>query len=90
MRAALATGAAADPDDVAALLVLLDEARTESAERWAAIGRLAPAAKTQRDRAQAATRLLAVLREALSAETLDEASRADWARRIGAMLGAHG
>ena len=90
VRAALAAGTAADGGDVAALVAALDEARAQSAERWEAIGRLAPAAKASRDRAQDATRLLAALRDDLRAGPLDEASRAAWVARIGAMLGPHG
>ena len=81
VRAAVAAGAAPAPDDVAALLTLLDEARAESAARWEAIGRLAPAAKAQRGRAEDAVRLLAELATAL-AEPLDDAARQAWRERL--------
>lgn len=90
VRAALAAGTAPGGDDVAAVVALLDETRAQSAERWDAIGRLAPAAKASRDRVQDAGRLLAALRDDLRAGPLDEASRVAWVARIGAMLGAHG
>lgn len=81
VRAALAAGQAAAPDDVAAVVALLDESRAESAARWDAIGRLAPAAKAQRDRAQDQARLLAELAEALAAP-LDDAARQSWLLRL--------
>ncbi|MBK7070708.1 MAG: hypothetical protein IPH44_00270 [Myxococcales bacterium] len=81
VRAALAAGAAPTPDDVAAVLGLLDRARAESAQRWEAIGRLAPAAKAQRGRAQDAGRLLDELKAALAAP-LDDAARHAWRSRI--------
>ncbi len=90
VRAALDAGAAPDRDDVAALVALLDLVRAESAERWDAIGRLAPAAKAHRDRADDARRLLAGLHAALVAGSIDAAARADWERRIGVMLAVHG
>jgi hypothetical protein len=71
VRTALAAGAAPAPDDVAALVALLDEARAESAERWAAIGRLAPAAKAHRERAEDGARALAALRDALAAGPIE-------------------
>jgi hypothetical protein len=58
----------------------------ESAERWEAIGRLAPAAKKSRERAETAERLLAELRSALAAP-LDDAGRAALVARIDALLG---
>ncbi|MBL8622634.1 MAG: hypothetical protein JNK64_15070 [Myxococcales bacterium] len=81
VRAALGAGAAPPPDDVAAVLALLDAARAESAQRWEAIGRLAPAAKAQRGRAQDAARLLDELKAALAAP-LDDAARHAWRSRI--------
>jgi hypothetical protein len=90
VRAALAAGGVPAAEDVAAVIALLDEARTLSSERWEAIGRLAPAAKGARDRAQDAARLLAELRDALRAGSIDQAARAEWVRRIGVMLGGHG
>jgi hypothetical protein len=85
-EARLRAGGAA-PADVAEVLALLDEARALAAERWEAIGRLAPAAKAHRDRAQDAVRLLAALRDALRAGSIDEAA---WLARIEVMIGAHG
>lgn len=90
VRAALGAGVAPAPADVAAVVAVLDEVRRESADRWQAIGRLAPAAKAQRDRAQDAGRVLAAIRAALESGSLDEVARRDWAQRIGAMLGTHG
>jgi hypothetical protein len=67
LRAALANGADASLADVATVLDELDRVRAESAARWEAIGRLAPAAKAQRDRARDATRLLDEIRAAVAA-----------------------
>ncbi len=81
VRTALAAGAAPTPADVGEVLALLDGARAESAARWEAIGRLAPAAKAQRGRAQDAARLLDELAAAL-ATPLDDAARHAWRARI--------
>jgi hypothetical protein len=69
LRAAIAADAPATIDlpDVARVLAGLAHARAESAARWEAIGRLAPAAKAQRARARDATRLLDELRAAVAA-----------------------
>lgn len=64
VRAAVAAGATSDVADVALVLAALDQALAESAARWQAIGRLAPAAKAQRGRADDALRLLHELRAA--------------------------
>ena len=64
LRAAIADGTAPAPADVARVLDALDEVRAESAARWEAIGRLAPAAKAQRSAAREALRLLDELRAA--------------------------
>ena len=64
----------------------LERVREESAQRWEAIGRLAPAAKANRERAEAAHRLLAEVRAALAAP-LDDAARAALVARIDALLG---
>jgi hypothetical protein len=74
-------------DDRAALLEELARVRAESAQRWEAIGRLAPAAKAQRERAETAHRLLAEVRTAL-AVPLDDAGRSALVARIDAVLGA--
>jgi F0F1-type ATP synthase delta subunit len=68
------------------LLAELERVREESAQRWEAIGRLAPAAKAYRERAEAAHRLLAEVRVALAAP-LDDAARLALAARIDAVLG---
>ncbi|MBK9037527.1 MAG: hypothetical protein IPL61_40830 [Myxococcales bacterium] len=81
VRAALAAGSPPAADDLAAVVGALDAARAESTARWEAIGRLAPAAKAQRGRAQDAARLLAELAAAL-AEPLDDAARQAWIARI--------
>ena len=67
LRQAVAAGATVDPADVALALDELDRVRAESAARWEAIGRLAPAAKAQRSKARDATRLLDELRAAAAA-----------------------
>lgn len=67
LRVALGAGRAIDPVDVALALDELDRVRAESAARWEAIGRLAPAAKAQRSKARDATRLLDDLRAAAAA-----------------------
>lgn len=82
VRAAVARGAAPASADAAEVLAALDLARAESAARWDAIGRLAPAAKAQRGRAEDAARLLAELRVAL-AQPLDDAARQAWIARLG-------
>ncbi|MEZ4402896.1 MAG: hypothetical protein R3B06_22940 [Kofleriaceae bacterium] len=81
VRAAIAAGAAPAGPDVVEVLAQLDDARAEAAARWEAIGRLAPAAKANRDRAQDAARLLDALAAAL-AEPLDDAARQAWIGRI--------
>ncbi len=67
VRAALAAGAAPATADIALVLAALDAVRAESAARWEAIGRLAPAAKASRDKAQDAARQLDALRAAAAA-----------------------
>ncbi len=67
VRAAAETGTAPEPADLRRLLEVLDAARAESAARWEAIGRLAPAAKAQRGRARDAMQLLRELRAAAAA-----------------------
>ncbi len=64
LRVAIADGTAPALADVARVLDALDEVRAESAARWEAIGRLAPAAKAQRSAARDALRLLDELRAA--------------------------
>ena len=55
------------PCDVArAVLALLDEARAESALRFTAIGKLAPAAKSRREQAQTLARLALIAADALA------------------------
>ena len=81
VRAAVAAGAPPALADVATVLARLDLARAEAAARWEAIGRLAPAAKAQRGRAQDLARLVAELRAAL-AEPLDDAARHAWRERL--------
>lgn len=71
--------------EVAALLEELARVSAESAARWEAIGRLAPAAKLHRERAEDAHRLLAEVRTAL-AGSLDDAARLALAARIDAVL----
>jgi hypothetical protein len=71
--------------EVAALLEELAQVRAESAARWEAIGRLAPAAKGHRERAEAAHRLLAEVRAAL-AGPLDDERRLALAARIDLLL----
>lgn len=66
VRAAVAAGAPVEPADAAAVLAALDAARAESAARWDAIGRLAPAAKAQRGKARDLARLLTEARAALA------------------------
>ena len=61
VRAAVAAGRAPAGDDVLAVLTALDRARAESEERWQAIGRLAPAAKRNRGRAEAQARAIEVM-----------------------------
>ncbi len=72
-------------EELAAVVDELTRVRAESAERWAAIGRLAPAAKQSRERAEQAHRLLADVRRALAAP-LDDELRATLAARIDAVL----
>jgi deoxyribodipyrimidine photo-lyase len=67
VRTALAAGAAPATADIALVLAALDAVRAESAARWEAIGRLAPAAKASRDKAQDAARQLDALRAAAAA-----------------------
>jgi hypothetical protein len=69
LRAAVASNRPAALPDVALLLAELDRVRAESAERWDAIGRLAPAAKAQRGKARDLDRLLDELRAGLAAGT---------------------
>ncbi len=73
-------------DELSELAAELERIRAESAERWVAIGKLAPAAKRHRERAEDAHRLLAELRRALAAP-LDDAGRAALVARIDAVLG---
>jgi hypothetical protein len=63
----------------------LERVKAESAERWEAIGRLAPAAKKHRDRAEEAHRMLDEVRRALAAP-LDDAGRSTLVARIDALL----
>ncbi len=81
MRAALAGGGPPDAVDVAAVLDELAQVRAESAERWQAIGRLAPAAKGLRGRAHDAERLLAEVVAAL-AGPIDDDARATLRARL--------
>ena len=76
----------AELETLAALREELERVTAESAERWEAIGRLAPAAKKSRERAEDAERLLADVRRALAAP-LDDAARAALVARIDAVLG---
>lgn len=81
-------------EDLAALRAELERVREESRQRWEAIGRLAPAAKASRDRAETAERRLAEVRAglvevraAIAGETvLDEARRAELVARIDQLL----
>ena len=66
VRAAVDAGRAPDPADLRALLGELDRARAESAERWRAIGRLAPRAKQHRGRSEDLERALRAVRAALA------------------------
>jgi hypothetical protein len=68
------------------LVTELERVKAESAERWEAIGRLAPAAKRNRERAEDAERLLADVRAALKAP-LDDTARAALVARIDQLLG---
>lgn len=61
IRDALARGQAPSQQDMDELLRELVEVRRESNERWEAIGRLAPAAKSHRSRSQAQARTMADL-----------------------------
>jgi hypothetical protein len=69
------------------LVAELERVKAESAERWDAIGRLAPAAKRSRERAEDAERLLGEVRAALVAAPLDDAARAALVARIDQLLG---
>jgi len=69
-----------------ALRAELERVQAESAERWDAIGRLAPAAKKNRERAEEAHRLLDEVRRALAAP-IDDAGRAALVARIDVLLG---
>jgi ribosome-binding ATPase YchF (GTP1/OBG family) len=76
-----------DDEPVRALREELAAARAESAERWAAIERLAPAAKALRLRAHQQAEVLAALRAHLDAlpPAADETALATWreaARRL--------
>ena len=78
---------AGDDEALCALREELAAARAESAERWAAIERLAPAAKALRLRAHQQAEVLAALRAHLDAlpPAPDEAALAAWreaARRL--------
>lgn len=73
--------------ELEALRAELEGVKAESAERWEAIGRLAPAAKRNRERAEEAHRLLAEVRGALTAP-LDDAARAALVARIDQLLGS--
>lgn len=53
-------------DELAALRAELERVREESRQRWEAVGRLAPAAKASRERAETAERRLAEARTALA------------------------
>jgi hypothetical protein len=66
VRAAVDAGRPPDPADVRAVLDELDRARAESADRWHAIGRLAPRAKQHRGRAEDLERALRAVRAALA------------------------
>jgi hypothetical protein len=74
------------PGTLEELRAELERVQAESAERWDAIGRLAPAAKRSRERAEDAERLLADVRAALKAP-LDDAARAALVARIDQLLG---
>jgi hypothetical protein len=65
VRAALAAGAAPSADDVAAVLGELAHWREVAAERWTAIGALAPKAKELRLRSQDLERAIAAARDLL-------------------------
>jgi len=66
VRAALADGRAPDPADVREVCAELDRVRAESADRWRAIGRLAPRAKQHRGRSEDLERALRAVRDALT------------------------
>ena len=66
VRAALDAGRPPDPADVAGLVAELDRVRAESAERWRAIGRLAPRAKQHRGHSEDLERALRAVRDALA------------------------
>ena len=76
----------AELDELEALRAELERVKAESAERWEAIGRLAPAAKQSRERAETAERLLADVRAALAAP-LDDGARAALVARIDQLIG---
>jgi hypothetical protein len=69
-------------DDRARLADELDALRALAAERWRAIGQLAPAAKALRLRAQAAERVLAEVAAVLARDDLAPAARVDDARAL--------
>ncbi|MEZ4367567.1 MAG: hypothetical protein R2939_15010 [Kofleriaceae bacterium] len=67
VRAAIADDRAVTPADAAAILRELDATRATAAERWRAIGALAPAAKARRGQAQDLARLARRAATALAA-----------------------
>jgi hypothetical protein len=81
VRDAVASGSRPSIDDVTQLLTTIDGLRAESAARWDAMGRLAPAAKANRVLALDRARLLTELRTALAAP-IDDAARQAWIARI--------
>jgi len=62
VRAAVAAGDTPSLDDVREVLAALDDARATAAERWTAIGLLAPKAKELRVRVHELERALAATR----------------------------
>ena len=71
--------------DVGAILDELARVRAESAERWVAIGRLAPRAKQHRGRSEDLARVLGAVGDRLRAP-IDDAARAALVTEIEAAL----
>lgn len=81
LEAALAGGGPPALDDVRVVLAALDEAERQAAERWAAIGKLAPAAKAHRDRANTLATLALEAADALGSDPALAARLRDAAAR---------
>lgn len=90
VRASLSRGEAPADGDLESLLSLISELRAESAARWEAIGRLAPAAKENRGRAQDQRRALDAVIAALdglesTVPAPPPAALLDWRDRVRAL-----